>query len=109
MYVVLSINRIRPEHLEEFLEGVRVHAANSAGEPGCMRYEVLQDTTDPHTVCLYEVFRDEAAFQEHLTYGYYKEWMERSREWRFAEQRVRHVLDYVYPTQDGPVSTRLGT
>jgi quinol monooxygenase YgiN len=57
---------------------------------------VLQDTSDPQIVCLYEVFRDEAAFREHLTYDHYKKWMEISKDWRHGENRIRHVLDYIY-------------
>ena len=97
MYVVLSINKIRPEHLDEFIAGVKAHAANSAAEPGCARYEVLQSVGDPLTVCLEEVFLNEAAFLDHQSYEYYKDWMERSKGWRFGEQRIRHVLDFVYP------------
>jgi autoinducer 2-degrading protein len=101
MYVVFSINRIRAEHLGEFLEQVRVHARNSNAEPGCVRYDVLQDLQDPQTVCLHEVFVDEAAFDAHQAAGYYKEWMERSKGWRHNEQRIRHVLDYVYRAEEG--------
>lgn len=101
MFAIFSINRVRREHLDEFLAGVREHARNSSAEPGCLRYEVLQDRDDPQTVCLYEVFRDEAAFAEHQAADYYKEWMARSRDWRHHEQRIRHVLDYVYRPEDG--------
>ena len=97
MYVIFSTNKIRAEHLDEFVEQVRVHARNSNEEPGCLRFEVLQDASDPQTICLHEVFEDEAAFNAHQTHAYYREWMDRSREWRHAEQHVRHVLDYVYP------------
>lgn len=76
--------------------GVYQHARLSSAEPGCIRYEVMQDVLDKQTVCLYEVFLDEAAFREHLTYDYYRMWMETSREWRHSEGRIRHVLDYVY-------------
>jgi autoinducer 2-degrading protein len=96
MYVIFSINKIRPEHLAEFVEQVREHAINSNAEPGCVRYEVLQDVDDPQTVCLHEVFLDEAAFDAHQAADYYRDWMERSKDWRHTEQRIRHVLDYVY-------------
>jgi autoinducer 2-degrading protein len=100
MYVIFNIIKVREEHLEKFLKGVYQHARNSSSEPGCVRYEVLQDVADPQTVCLYEVFRDEAAFKEHLTYDYYKEWMTNSKEWRHSENRIRHVLDYIYGPED---------
>lgn len=99
MYVVFNIIRVKQQNLDQFLTGARQHARNSSAEAGCVRYEVLQDTTDPQIVCLYEVFRDEAAFREHLTYDYYRQWMENSRDWRHSENRIRHVLDYVYGPQ----------
>lgn len=95
MYVVLNIIKVKREHLAEFVAGVREHAENSRSEPGCARYDVLQDVDDPQTICLYEVFRDQAAFEEHLTYAYYEDWMRRSKDWRHSENRVRRVLDYI--------------
>ncbi len=79
MYVIFSINKIRAEHLDQFLREVKVHAKNSNPEAGCLRYDVLQDVNDPQTVCLHEVFLDEGAFEQHQAAGYYQDWMERSR------------------------------
>lgn len=95
MYVVFNIIKVRLESLDEFVAGVRDHAANSRSEPGCVRYDVLRDVNDPQIICLYEVFKDEAAFEKHMTYPYYREWMRRSRDWRHSEDRVRRVLDYI--------------
>lgn len=104
MYVIFNIIRVKQQYLDQFLKGVFLHARNSSQEPGCIRYEVMQDKNDPQIVCLYEVFRDEVAFNEHRTYDYYKHWMESSRDWRHSEQRTRHVLDYIYgPEQAGKV------
>ena len=96
MYVVFSINKVKVEHLDAFVRNVRLHARQSNSEPGCVRYEVLEDTADPQTICLYEVFVDEAGFSAHLRAPYYAEWMQMSREWRHAEQRKRYVLDFIY-------------
>jgi quinol monooxygenase YgiN len=101
MYIVFSTNKIKAEHLDEFLSQVRIHAANSNAEPGCVRYDVMQDTTDPQTVCLNEVFLNEDAFHAHQANDFYKDWMARSKDWRHAEYRVRHVLDYVFRSEDG--------
>ena len=97
MYVVVGLHKILPEHLDEYLANVRRHAENSAGEPGCVRYEVLQDSGDPTTVCLFEVFRDENALNAHRETDHYKWWMELSREWRNNEALRRHVMDFVTP------------
>ncbi len=102
MYVIFNIIKVRQEYLDQFLTGVYQHARNSSAEPGCVRYEVMQDVIDPQTVCLYEVFHNEAAFREHLTCDHYKAWMANSKEWRHSEDCTRHVLDYIYgPEQAG--------
>lgn len=99
MYVIFNIIRVKQEYLEPFLAGVTQHAKNSSAEPGCVRYEVMQDKNEPHIVCLYEVFRDEDAFNKHRTYDFYLTWMESSKHWRHSENRIRHVLDYVYGSE----------
>ena len=92
MYTILNIIKVKPEYLQSFVEHVRRHAANSLREPGCVRYDVLQDESDPSTVCLYEVFESPADLEVHRAQDYYKEWMARSRDWRDGGQSRRIVL-----------------
>ena len=92
MYTILNIIKVKPEHLDAFVEHVRRHAANSLNEQGCVRYDVLQDQSDPTTVCLYEVFRNAADLDVHRAQGYYKDWMSRSRDWRETSRCRRMVL-----------------
>ena len=100
LYSILNIIKVNPEHLNDFVVNVRKHAKNSLGEPGCLRYEVLQDTKDPQTICLYEVFRSEADLDKHREHDYYKHWMAISRDWRDASSSSRRVLDLIYPSGD---------
>ena len=100
MYAILGIIKVKPEHLAEFVENVRIHAAHSVTEPGCLRYDVLQDTSDPCTICLYEVFRSEADLEAHKQHDYYKRWMAMSREWRDSSSYSRRVLDHIHPPDD---------
>jgi quinol monooxygenase YgiN len=37
----------------------------TASEAGCVRFDVLQDTSNPDRYYFYEVYQDEAAFQAH--------------------------------------------
>jgi (4S)-4-hydroxy-5-phosphonooxypentane-2,3-dione isomerase len=97
MYVILGTIKVKPEHLDEFIEHVRTHAAASAREPGCVRYEVLQDIDDPTTICLYEVFRSETDLDDHHDQPHYREWMDRSRGWRNHAEYRRRVLRPVHP------------
>lgn len=97
MYAILGIIKVKPEHLTDFVANVRRHASNSVREPGCVRFDVLQDRQDPHTICLYEVFRSEADLKTHREQDYYKRWMEMSRDWRDTSSYSRRVLDRIYP------------
>jgi (4S)-4-hydroxy-5-phosphonooxypentane-2,3-dione isomerase len=40
--------------------------ASLANERGCERFDVLHVAGQPHQIVLYEIYRDKAAFQEHL-------------------------------------------
>jgi len=43
-------------------------------EPGCLRFDVLQDNSDPNHFYFYEVYRDEAAFQAHGQAPHFARW-----------------------------------
>lgn len=105
MYAILNTIRVLPEHLDEFLANARQHAGNSLTEPGCMRFDVLQDRQDPCTVCLYEVFRSEADLDAHRTHDYYKRWMTMSRAWRDVAAGTRRVLSNVHPPDEAWVKS----
>jgi autoinducer 2-degrading protein len=100
MYTVLGIIKVKHEHLTDFVENVREHAKNSVREPGCLRFDVLQDTQDPQTIVLYEVFRSERDLDTHREQDYYKRWMEMSRDWRDTSFRSRRVLAHIHPPGD---------
>lgn len=99
MHAVLGIIKVKTEHLDAFVEHVRTHASHSVREPGCLRFDVLQDRDDLLTICLYEVFRSEADLDIHRRQDYYKRWMEMSRDWRDASSCTRRVLNYISPRE----------
>ena len=97
MHVIVSTHKIKHEHLEEYLANLRRHAETSAAEPGCIRFEVLQELDDPTVVCLYEVFRDADAFKVHQHSEHHDRWMAMSADWREVSPMARHELDFVFP------------
>ena len=53
--LVVTIN-IEPGHKEEFMASMMGDARGSNNdEPGCLRFDVLQDNEDPNRIHLYEV------------------------------------------------------
>ena len=89
--------QIVPEHRDAFMEALMDDARGSVGnEPGCLRFDVLQDLEDPNRIHLYEVYRDEAALEAHRQAPHYLKWRETVKDW-FAADPVRVQCDTVFP------------
>jgi autoinducer 2-degrading protein len=97
MYTVLRFSKILPEHVDDYIENMRVCAEKSNQEPGCIRYEVMQDVDDPTLMCLFQVFTDDAAYQVHQDSEHHRVWMELSGGWRDPSTRSRNELRYITP------------
>jgi autoinducer 2-degrading protein len=67
--------RVKPEGRERFLKAIEVDAEGSErDEPGCSRFNVLQDEQDQNVYYFYEVYRDEAALEAHRAAPHYAVW-----------------------------------
>ena len=67
--------RVKPEARQRFLDAIEVDALGSErDEPGCLRFEVLQDNVDPNVYYFYEMYRDEAALEAHRAAPHYAVW-----------------------------------
>ncbi|MBV9827188.1 MAG: antibiotic biosynthesis monooxygenase [Alphaproteobacteria bacterium] len=67
--------KVKPTERERFLKAIEVDALGSEGdEPGCMRFNVLQDAQDPNTYYFFEVYKDEAALEAHRAAPHYAVW-----------------------------------
>ena len=67
--------RVKPEGRERFLQGIEIDALGSEqNEPGCMRFNVLQDGEDENVYYFYEVYEHEAALEAHRQQPHYAAW-----------------------------------
>jgi autoinducer 2-degrading protein len=67
--------RIKPDKRERFLQVIEHDALHSeADEPGCLRFNVVQDTKDENVYIFYEVYKDEAALEAHRAMPHYAKW-----------------------------------
>jgi autoinducer 2-degrading protein len=89
--VVLHVTiQVKPEHRAEFLEVVRYDAEHSEkDEPGCLRFDVIQDRDDPLRFYFYEVYRDDAALTAHRDSPHFKYYAEKSKDWVAAPPERR--------------------
>ena len=102
MYTVVLFNKILPEHVDDYIVNMRICAEKTNQEPGCIRYEVTQDVDDPTTMCLFQIFEDEAAYQVHQDSEHHRVWIELSGAWRDPSARSRHEMRYVTPAPVKP-------
>lgn len=67
--------RIKADKRDEFLKAIEVDALGSErDEPGCARFNVLQDVEDDNVYYFYEVYRDEEARAAHRAAPHYAVW-----------------------------------
>lgn len=74
MLIVHVDVHVVPDRLEEFLTATQANAAASLGEPGVLRFDVVQDLADPAHIVLVEVYRDEEGAAAHKETGHYALW-----------------------------------
>ena len=66
MFIVLVKVQVRPELLDEFKAAILENAELSVErDPGCLRFDVLQQQDDPAHWYFYEVYEREQAWVDH--------------------------------------------
>jgi autoinducer 2-degrading protein len=77
--LVLVVNiRIKPENVDRFMAEVVANAQAARKEAGCKQFDVLVDKDDPTKVMLYEIYKDDAAFEAHQQTAAFKHYLERA-------------------------------
>ncbi len=70
-FIIIAEFTVTPAHFEEFKALAQKDAHLSAGtEPGCRQFDVCVPEDEAHTIVLYEVYDDEAAFETHRQNDY---------------------------------------
>ena len=83
MYGVIVPIQNEQGHREEFLEALMVDAKGAnENEPGCLRFDAVEDADDDHRIWLYEVYKDEDAFKAHLAAPHFQVFKAAADKWR---------------------------
>jgi (4S)-4-hydroxy-5-phosphonooxypentane-2,3-dione isomerase len=106
MLVVHVHARVRADRVADFLAATQINAKASLGEPGVLRFDVIQDQADPAHVVLVEVYRDDEASAAHKLTAHYAAWRD-TVAGMMAEPRASTKFTAVFPAGgDGWVSGR---
>ncbi len=83
MYIIVAAIQIKEGFKEQYINGITENARGAVNdEPGCMRFDVIQDASDSNRIWVYEVYRDEEAFQAHTQAPHFLKFREASADWR---------------------------
>lgn len=78
MYTVWVQLDVQPDRIDEFTAAIHTNALASLNdEPGCIRFDVQRDTSDPRRFYFYEIYIDQDAFEvAHHSAPHYAAWRE---------------------------------
>jgi (4S)-4-hydroxy-5-phosphonooxypentane-2,3-dione isomerase len=90
--------KVKPEMRERFLSAIEDDSICSVrDEPACVRFDVLQDRSDPDRYYFYEVYHDEAGFEAHKQTPHLARWSEAAKECLVESSAIR--CETVFPRQ----------
>ena len=76
MIVVQITHTIRPECIDTYVNATIALATATQQEQGNLRFDLLQNSQDPFSFQLYEVYVDQAAQKIHLASTHFATWKE---------------------------------
>jgi len=90
---------VKQERIQDFIEACIINHNNSVKELGNLRFDVLQDASDPAKFTLYEAYISEEAAARHKQTDHYKVWRDTVADWmEKPREGVKHIV--VYPTEE---------
>ena len=100
MYILQVAVKVKPGHKEAYIQAITEDARSSVrDEPGCLRFEVMEDQEDPNLIYLVEVYRDQAAFEAHTKTPHLLRYREASGP-LLAEPSSRRICNNIFPADD---------
>lgn len=96
-YVHVAYCQIAEGQSEPLMQALLANAeASRSTEPGCLCFDVAVDPASPHSIMLYEVFQDLAAFEAHQRTEHHRRYVAEGVPMLVA--RVRHFFHRLQPS-----------
>jgi autoinducer 2-degrading protein len=96
MQVTIVQVRVKPEHIQDFIDATRANHLGSVQEAGNRRFDVLQSAEDPAKFVLYEAYASTEAAVAHKNTAHYLKWRDTVAPW-MAAPRVGTVYQGLFP------------
>jgi len=84
---------VKPEKVQDFIEACIANHIESVKEPGNLRFDILQDASDPTKFTLYEAYESEEASKAHKDTPHYNTWKNTVADWMARPREgVKHLI-----------------
>ena len=100
MHILHVYCKVKPDEIDLFKKLTIENASASCKEPGCARFDVIQQADDPTRFVLVEVYRDAGSHAAHRETPHYHAWVDKAGG-LLAEPRTRQIFTNVYPPDGG--------
>ncbi len=98
MHVTLVYVKVKPDHVEDFIEATRLNHEASIQEAGNRRFDILQSAEDPTGFVLYEAYTSGEDAAAHKQTKHYLAWREAVAPW-MAEPRQGVPYKGLFPQE----------
>lgn len=96
MLVTHVFVHVKPECIDDFKAICADNSGNSRQEPGCVRFDVIQQKDDPQRFVLMEVYRTSEDVDNHKQTDHYHRWRETVEDMQ-VERRYSIKYEIVHP------------
>jgi (4S)-4-hydroxy-5-phosphonooxypentane-2,3-dione isomerase len=100
MIVTCVYVHVKAEFIRAFKEATVVNHNESVKEPGNLRFDLLQDASDPDRFVIYEAYESDEAAADHKKTKHYEVWRDTVADW-MAEPRKGVKYNIVAPDDKG--------
>jgi autoinducer 2-degrading protein len=81
MYTLFVSLQVRTEKRDHFLSAIALNAeASVRDEPGCLRFDVMEDDRHSNFFYFYEIYTQPSAFDAHKAAPHFAEWRKAAEE-----------------------------
>ena len=89
MYTLFVSLQVRSEKRDLFLAAIAENAeASVRDEPGCLRFDVMEDHEHPNVFYFYEIYTEAAAFDAHKAALHFAQWRKAAGECVVPDSQV---------------------
>jgi len=74
LFTAIAAVRIKPGFREEWIRLIEPNARGAASEPGCIRFDLIQDRSDENLVWFVESYETEQDFKDHQQTKHFLDW-----------------------------------